>query len=187
MSLNKIIKSQKSVKNFSSEKPDWRAIIEAIDSARYAPMAGGNYTPKFILVDDTEKIQKLAVATQEDFVATAHYVVVVCSNPSRVINLYGKRGEIYSHQQAGAAIQNFLLKIEYLNLSTHWIRHFVDSQVRKILNIPLNINVEAILPVGYEYKKSRTIKSKIDLDQILYFNKYKNKKMKKPRIVKQWA
>lgn len=181
MELNKAIQSRTSVRKFKSKKPDWKLIVECIDAARYAPMAGGNYTLKFILVDDPETIQKLADCAQQDFIAQAQYVVVVCSNSSRTTNAYGKRGEIYCRQQAGAAIQNFLLKIEESGLSTCWIGHFTENEIKRGLKIPEDINIEAFFPIGYEYEKKRTRKYKIDLDNILYFNKYKQKKLKKPK------
>jgi len=181
MDLNKAIQSRTSVRKFNSKKPNWRDIIECIDAARYAPMAGGNYTLKFILVDNPEIIKKISEAAQQDFVSQAHYVVVVCSNPSRTVNAYGKQGEIYSRQQAGAAIQNFWLKIIELGLSTCWVGNFVESQIKKTLKIPEEINVEAVFPVGLEYEKKRTRKARIDLDNILYFNKYGEKRMKKPK------
>lgn len=181
MQLDKAIRSRTSVRKFRSKKPDWQLIIECIDATRYAPMAGGSYTLKFILVGNPETIQKLADCAQQDFIAQAHYVVVVCSNPSRTKNAYGKRGEMYCKQQAGAAIQNFLLKIEESGLSTCWIGHFTESEIRRELKIPEDIDVEGFFPIGYEYEKKRTRKAKINLDNILYFNKYKQKKLKKPK------
>ncbi len=177
MDLDKAIKSRSSVRKFKSKKPDWRDIIECIDSARFVPSAGGNYTLKFILVDNPESIQKIAEACQQDFIATAHYVVVVCSNPERLKNAYGKQGENYSRQQAGAGIQNFLLKIEEAGLSTCWIGYFVESQIKRELKVPEEVNVEAVFPIGFEFEKKRTKKAPIDLDMVLYFNSYGHKKM----------
>ncbi len=183
MELDKAIQKRHSVKKFSSKKPDWREIIECIDGARYAPMAGNNYTLKFILVDDEEKITKISEASQQPFISQAKYVVVVCSNPSRTINEYGDSGKEWCRQQAGAAIQNFLLKIEEAGLAACWIGYFVEEQIKRELKIPAEINVEALLPIGYEYEKPRVRKAKIDLDRILYFNSYNQKKMKSPKKV----
>jgi nitroreductase len=180
MELNKAIQSRRSVRKFKNKKPNWKDILECIDSARYAPMAGNNFSLKFILVDNSEKIAKLADAAQP-FIAKAKYVVVVCTNPSRTVNSYDKRGEIYCRQQAGAAIQNFLLKIEEKGLSTCWVGAFVDNMVKEILEIPKDINVEALFPIGYEFEKPRTRKMKIDMDRILYFNSYGNTKMNTPK------
>lgn len=180
MDLDKAIQNRHCVRKFNSKKkPDWRNIIECIDSARYAPMAGGNYTLKFILVDDEEKISKIAEAAQQDFIAEAKFVVVVCSNPARTVNLYGKKGECYAKHQAGAAMENFFLKIAEFGLSTCWVGHFVEEQIKDLLKIPEDVDIDAIFPVGYESEKPRTRKAKIDLDRILYFNRYGNVKMKK--------
>jgi nitroreductase len=179
MDIDKAIQERHCVRKFSNKKPNWRNIIECIDAARYAPMAGGNFTLKFIMVDDEEKINKIAEAAQQDFIATASFVVVVCSNPSRPVNAYGKKGECYAKQQAGAAMENFFLKITEYGLATCWVGHFVEEQIKKELKIPEDINVDAIFPIGYEQEKPRTRHAKIDLDRILYFNRYGNVHMKK--------
>lgn len=178
MELNKTIKNRKSVRKFSSKKPDWRDILECIDSMRYIPIAGGNYTLKLILIKDKEKIKKIAKLSEQDFIAETKYLLVVCSNPKRLINSFDEKGKIYSRQQAGAGIQNFLLKITELNLSTCWIGHFDEKKIKKLLKIPEGIDIEAVFPIGFEYEKKRTIKEKIPLDNILYFDEYENKKMK---------
>ncbi len=182
MELNKAIRERHSVRRFKSQIPDWRDIFDCIDSMRYSPMAGGNFTLKFILVDDKEKIIKLAEAAQQNFIQQTSYVLVVCSDLSRTVNAYEKRGEIYCRQQAGAAIQNFLLNITEKKLSTCWIGHFIEEQVKRTLRIPEEINVEAMFPIGYEFKKPLKKRVKSDLDKALYFNIYKNTK-RKPRLV----
>jgi len=177
MELDKAIKSRHSSKEFKQKKPDWRKIIECIDYARYAPMAGNLFTLRFILVDNKEKIKKISEACQQQFISKANYVVVACSNYSKTSNAYGGKAEIYSRQQAGAGIQNFLLRIQEAGLSTCWIGAFVEEQIQRELKIPEGINVEAVFPIGYEIKKPKQ-KKKINLDQILYFNSYGTTKMK---------
>ena len=178
MNLDKAIQERKSVRSYKSKKPDWRDIIECIDAARYAPMAGGTCSLKIILIDDEKAIQKIAEASQQEFIKQVSYVIVVCSNPIRTIRDFEDKGEIYVRQQAGAAIQNILLKLEEKGLATCWVGHFVEDQIKIPLGIPENIQVEAILPVGYELRKEKP-KKKIDLDRILYFYKYNNKRMRK--------
>lgn len=185
MQLDKAIQRRKSVRKFKSKKPDWRDIIEAIDSARYAPVAGKNFTMKFIVTEKKDKIQKIAEASQQDFISEVHYVIVACSDPKRLVNSFGERGEVFSRQQAGAAIQNFLLSLEEKGLSTCWIGHFAEDQIKNIFGIPGNVNVEAVFPIGYNYDKKEP-REKISLDSILYFDKYKNKKMNKEKMEKKF-
>ncbi|HQJ57987.1 MAG TPA: nitroreductase family protein [Candidatus Pacearchaeota archaeon] len=176
MGVERLIKARRSIRKFKSSKPDWREIIECIDSTRYAPMAGNNFSLKFILVEDGEKIQKLAEAAQQNFITKAKYVIVVCTTPGRTETAYGERGSKYLKQQAGAAIQNLLLKLTECKLATCWVGHFVDEQVKDILDIPDEIDVEAMFPIGYPYEKPKE-KRYIELDSILYFNRYDNKRM----------
>ena len=177
MQLDEAIKGRKSAKKFSSKKPDWREIIECIDAARFAPLAGGIPTLKFILISDKEKINAIAEASQQDFISKAHYVVVVVSNPNLTVKSFGSRGEIYARQQAGAAMQNFLLSIESKKLAACWVGHFNEKQIKRELKIPDNVNLEAVIPVGYEFKKEKPGR-KPNFDSMLHFEKYGNKKMK---------
>lgn len=181
MNLDKAIQRRKSVRSFSNKEPNWRKIIEAIDAARHAPMAGNNYSLRFILVDDKKQIQRIAEATQQDFCKEVNYIVVVYTNPKRTINAYGeKRGIRYCRQQAGAAIQNFLLKLTGLGLDTCWVGHFYDEMIKEVLGVPEDCLIEAVFPIGYELNKTKQ-PPKIDIDRILFFNKYNNKKMWKPK------
>lgn len=181
MELDKAIQARHSVRKFSSRKPNWRYIVECIDASRFAPMAGNNFTLKFILVDDSEKIQKIADACQQSFVAQAKYIVVVCSKPERIINAYGKEGEIFARQQAGAAIENFLLKIVEKKLATCWVGYYSEDLIKRTLDIPKDVQVEAVFPIGYEYEKIAKKKHKTNLDNILHFNSYENRKMNPER------
>ncbi|MBU3913525.1 MAG: nitroreductase family protein [Nanoarchaeota archaeon] len=183
MKFDDIIKERRSVRRFSSKKPKWEDIIEAIDAANKAPLAGNIYALRFILVDDKEKIKEMAEASQQKFIEQANYVFAVCTDKTSLVKSYDERGEIYARQQAGAAIENFLLKIVELGLSSCWVGAFVDDEVKRILEIPNdneNLQVEALLPVGYEMPGHKLKPKDANLDNILWFNKWKNKYMKEP-------
>jgi len=177
MKLNDAIQSRRSIRKFKDKKPDWRKIIEAIDSARYAPMAGNIFTLKFVLVDKKEIIEKIAEYSSQEFIAQTDYLVVFITNPERTENAYGKQGTVFCRQQAGAAIQNFLLKIEEFGYATCWIGFFNENKIKTLLKIPEENNIEGIFPIGYanEKPKSRNIR---DLNNFLYFNDFKNNRMK---------
>lgn len=183
MDLDKSIQERKSVRKFSNKKPDWRDIIEAIDSCRYAPMSGNNYSLKFIMTKDKEIIKKIAQACQQSFIEEAPFVVVVLNDPARTLNLFGEKGQNYLKHQAGAAIENFLLKIQDYGLSSCWVGHFVEYLIKETLKIPEGIEVEAVLPIGYEAKGITTKRRKIDLNRILFFDKYGERRMKDHSIV----
>ncbi len=180
MDVDSAIKSRKSVRGFKDKKPDWRDIIDCIDKVRFSPSAGKNFTLKIILVNDKAKIQKIANAAEQSFIAEAQYVVVIYSDPSRLISLFENKGKTYSRQQAGAAMENFLLAIEDKGLSTCWVGHFDENMIKKELKIPPKMEIEALFPVGYEFGKTAK-RNRINLDSILYFNEHGKKKMNTPK------
>lgn len=178
MDLIKAIKERRSVKKFSKDKPDWRKIIRAIDATRFAPSAGNNFVMKFILVSEKGAIKEIAKATQQDFVGTAHYVVVAVSDDSKLVRLYKDRGVRYSSQQAGAAIENFLLTLTEFGLETTWVGYFYEDQIREALGIPSTQTVEAVFPIGILAKNVKVKKmKKLDLENVVYFDKWGNKFM----------
>ena len=177
MQLENAIKKRKSVRRYALKKPDWRKIIQAIDFARYAPSAGNRISWRFILVSDEGKIQELADASQQKFVGDAKYVVAVVSEDSRFTRSYGERGSRYASQQAGAAIQNFLLALEERGLVTCWVGSFADEQVKRVLGVSDSLVVEALFPIGFETKIKTAKKFKQNLDNLIYFEKWGNKKM----------
>jgi nitroreductase len=87
---------------------------------------------------------------------------------------------MYSKQQVGASIENMLLKVTDLGLASCWVGAFSDETVKRILEIPEDIGVEAMLPIGYELGNTKQ-KQKPELDRILFFDKWKNKYMR-PKV-----
>lgn len=184
MQLKKAIESRRSIRRYKPKSPNWKRIIECIDSARFAPMAGNLFTLNFILIDDFEKIQKIADASFQPFIAEAKYLVVFISNKGKTQNSYEERSEKYIKQQAGAAMQNFLLRLEEEGLSTCWIGLYDDDKIKEILNIPDKHEVEAIFPIGYAAERPKQRHSGFrDINGYLFFNKFKNKRMKKDNSV----
>ena len=180
MDFDSLVQSRASVRSFSGKKPDWRAIIECVDAARYIPRAGKDFTMKFIILKDKEKIQKISDYAEQDFFANVHYLVAVYSDPKRLKLSFGEeKAEIYSRQQAGAAIQTILLALHNRGLSGCWVGHYDEEEVKKLLKIPDEMELEAVIPVGYEFNKTKLSK-KIDMDNILFFDEHKKKKMKEP-------
>ena len=182
MDVEKAIKTRHSARSFKeTKKADWRDVIKAIDAANYSPQAGNISTLRFILIMEPEKISKLTECCQQRFVRKSNYIVVVCSDMTQIKRAYKERADKYARQQAGAAIQNFLLEITNLNLGSCWVGEFDENGVKDALLIPEDIEIEALIPVGYEMgsiKERRNPK----LDDVIYFHKWKNKFMKPKKM-----
>ena len=65
------------------------------------------------------------------------------------------------------------MKITEFGLATCWIGDFVDDDVKRVLDIPDNIIVEALFPIGYEMPPKAKQETKTALDNILFFDTWK--------------
>jgi nitroreductase len=171
MKVQDAIESRCSIRKFSNKKVNWDKVLEAIDAANQAPFAGNINNLKFIIIENPKTIQKLTECCQQDWINDSSYVVVVCADTKKLIDLYDNLGKTYSKHQVGAAIQNFLLRITELGLASCWVGSFVDNQIKRELKIPENYDVEAILPIGYSSKKTKKPK-KERLEKTIFWEKW---------------
>ncbi len=177
MDLNIALKKRTSVREYSLKKPEMELVIEAIEAANLAPSPGNLAILRYIIVEDKKQIKEISQACQQPFIEQASILVVVCTDSKNVRLLYNKRTEKYIRQTAGAAIQNFLLKITDLGLASCWVGAFSDFTIHNILKIPEDKEIEAVLPVGYQPKTCKTTqRKKLELDNRLFFAKYGEKK-----------
>jgi len=186
MNFDKLLEKRASIRNFSSKKPKEGDIIDIIDAGNKAPSPGNLPIAHYTIVENPESINRIADACQQDFIKDAKVIIVVCSNPGKVEIMYDKRAAKYVKQQIGAAIENMLLKITDLKLASTWVGAFSEITIRNTLKIPDKVEIEAILPIGYEEKTSKTTqKKKTPLEARVFFEKYKNKEKKPIPKMKQ--
>lgn len=172
MKFDEIIEARHTVREFKKgKKPDYKDILEVVNCASKGPLAGNQPCLKYVIVTEKDKIKQLAEAAQQNFIADIEYCIVVCSDKKFLKKSFYDRADIYSRQQAGAAIMTMLLKITELGLASCWVGAFAEDTVKRAIGIPADLDVEAILPIGYEMGKPKK-KTKPNLDSILFFNGY---------------
>lgn len=173
MQVDEAIRKRYSCRAFAKKRISNDAIKAILEAARNAPAAGNIFTVRIVVVSDEEKKIALAnAAFQQDFVAQASHVIVVCSDKRNLEMAYGERALLYARQQAGAAIENMMLKITDLDLGACWVGAFDEQEVKAILNVPENVDVEALIPVGYAAERQK-LRRKPDLDKITFLEVYR--------------
>jgi nitroreductase len=170
MEFDEIIEKRHSVRSFkTTKKPDYKDVLAAVYAATKAPLAGNLPCMKYVVVTDKKKISKLADAAQQEFIAEAHYVIIVCSDKSFLEKNFLDRTDMYSRQQAGAAVENILLKLVDVGLSGCWVGAFADDMVRRVIGIPGNVVIEALIPLGYEMGKTKS-PQRPDINSLVFFD-----------------
>jgi SagB-type dehydrogenase family enzyme len=89
-----------------------------------------------------------AVALDQEPVADAPAVLVIAAVLQRTSVKYGERGRRYVHMEVGHAAQNVYLQAGSLGLGTVMVGAFDDAAVRRVLGLPHEEEVLALMPVG---------------------------------------
>ncbi len=178
MQLTDAIKYRTSTKKFDGKKPDWKKLIQAVDLARFVPMAGNEFSLKFILIENEETIQKITDACQQEFVKTAGAILVVVSDRNHVKKMYDHNDKGFAAQQAGSAIQSILLALTEKKIDSCWVGFFDDNLMKEATEVPGKFTIEAIIPIGFNSPlKNKQNKQKPKLENVFYFESWGNKKM----------
>ncbi|MEM2900682.1 MAG: nitroreductase family protein [Thermoplasmata archaeon] len=169
MDIIDAIKGRRSVRNFTDEDVDEDTIRKLIELGNLAPSAGNLQARDFVVVRDAKKRALLAEASRQSFVSKAPVVLVVCANKERIIH-YGERGiNLYSVQDASAAVENILLAAHSFGLGTCWVGAFSEEKVAKVLSLPKHVRPVAIIPIGH-YSKKPEPTSRIEVDKLMHID-----------------
>ena len=162
-----LLYQRRSIRRYKPIKLDSDTIQKLIKAALLSPSSRGLQPWQFIVADDSEVLTQLAAAKKgAEFLKNAALGIVILADPAR--------SDVWV-EDASIAAAILHLTAESLGLGSCWIqireRRFSETEtaeeyVRRILGIPENLKVAAIISIGYpdESKPSHT-------DQELKFNK----------------
>ena len=169
------IKARHSTRDFTSKKIKRRDLLKILNAGNLAPSAGNLNSWVFVVIDDDELLPKIADATLfPEIFSNVRTAIIVCSKTSRVTAEYPERGKLYAAHNTGAAIQNMLLAAAELGIASLWLGGLNEDKIRLILEIPDDIDVHAIIPLGYERAPHKR-PSKKPTSQITFFNAWAEK------------
>ena len=103
-------------------------------------------------------------------------LIIVCSNTSKWVNRYGKRGrDFYSIVDGAFASMLMLLTSVNQGIGACFVGAFEDDKVSEILNFPKHVKPIGIITLGYPAERTRKYE-RIDLTKIVYYERYGNSK-----------
>jgi Nitroreductase len=170
MDIFDAIKSRRSIRAYMNREVEEEKLKKVLDAARLAPSAVNRQEWKFIAVRDKETRKKLGVAAGgQKFVGTAPVVIVACATESGRVMACGQSAYTVDLSIATAYMT---LEAYEQGLGTCWIGSFFEDQIKDILNIPGNVRIVAVTPLGYpaERPEPRPRKS---FDEVVCWEKYK--------------
>jgi Nitroreductase len=162
MALLDVIGNRRSIRAYKNERIPKDKLLNLLEAARLAPSAGNRQLWKFIVVDDEGTRQQLVKAcNNQAFVSSASHVIAGVGDPVQK----------WHQVDLAIALEHIVLEAADLGLGTCWIGAFNEDEVKKILKVPADKKVVALLTVGVpaETPDARPRKA---LDEIVSYNAY---------------
>jgi len=176
MEFELVLKKRRMVRSFKDTQVDDTHVMKLLKNAHRAPSAGFLQQQEFIIIRNKETKTKLAeAAVNQDFIAQAPVVIVVCSNTDRVVKRYGDRGvNFYSVIDGAFASMLILLTVVNEGLSACFVGAFNDNEVSKILKLPKYVKPIGLIPVGHANEPPEKFE-RISLEEIVHYERYGQK------------
>ena len=148
MTAFEAIIQRQSVRAYADQPVPPELIQQLLAAAFAAPSANNSRPWEIIVVTDQVLREQLSQThTWSGFIKHAPLVLVMCGNP--------RKSPGHWLEDVCAAIENVLLAAPALGLASCWVAARGDAEneredhVRAALGIPSDINVVALLPIGY--------------------------------------
>jgi nitroreductase len=150
MNIMESITARRSVRSFLPEKVSPDLVTKLLEAARWAPTPGNLQFRRFVVIEDSEIIQKVAAATlNQPFLGTVPLVIAACTNPQAAQQALGDRGPMLAFMEAAAAMENILLAAHGEKLASCWVGLFDEQKVNRILACPVESTTVALAAIGH--------------------------------------
>lgn len=172
MEIHRAIQTLKSTKKYLDKELDWAKLTDIVDSIRHTPSAGDIANWKIIIVKDKKTKEEIAkVSADQLWISTAPVLLIVCNDQSEMERMFKGKADYYSTQSCAAGIQNILLMANAVGVDSAWVRTFNSDRIKKILDIPENIKIDAMVTLGYADKREKG-ERKTETRNVVYFEKW---------------
>jgi nitroreductase len=140
MSLIDKVLSRRSIRAYAKKRVSTPVLNKILEAGRQAPSAGNRQPWHFIVVTEEEIKRKLSWGRVNWFIKDAPITIVGCAN---------SESGVWSIVDTTIALQNMVIAAWVLGLGSCWIGAFKKEDVKKLLNVPDDWKVVALVTLGY--------------------------------------
>ena len=147
MTFLELASTRYSVRAYKADPIPQETLDTILQAGRIAPTAC-NYQPqKIFVVQNPELRAKLAECSPCTFDAPT--ILVVCYDKDREAESRMMPGYTFGEMDSTIVCTHMMLQAWELGIGTCWVGLFNDDAVSKALDLPENLQVAALLPMGY--------------------------------------
>jgi nitroreductase len=163
VSLVDVVLSRRSIRRYEQKEIPKDVLDKILDAGRQAPSAANKQPWRFIVVTDPEIKVELSKGMFNRFIKDTPVTIVGCAHKDIIA---GK----WSIVDTTIALQNMVIAAWAMGVGSCWIGDFNEGKVKKLLSIPENWNIVALVSFGYPAEKPQPKKK--PLEEIASFNKF---------------
>ena len=170
MEVMEAILKRRSVRAYEPREVEEDKLLRVLEAGRLSPSASNRQERRFVVVKDAGMRKLLSEAAKnQKFVAEAPVVIVACAAVDT--DYVMACGQLAYPIDTAIAVDHMTLQAVEEGLGTCWIGAFDEGRVKGILDIPEEVRVVSLLPIGYPADVSRP-KSRMSLDEIVMQEKW---------------
>ncbi|UCH19730.1 MAG: nitroreductase family protein [Deltaproteobacteria bacterium] len=167
MEFKELVKARRSCRSFDTSALTDDQLNAILEAGQWAPSPLNLQPWQFIIVTDPEIKAGIKAIAEEarqgvvdqggpgwvnkypmDFIAEAPVLIVVVVDPAK-----GGLGTFFGQQYGAlsascACVQNMMLAAADMGLGSLWLTFFDPEKLRDLLDIPANLEVTGVLPIG---------------------------------------
>jgi len=166
MDVSEAIQKRRSVRKYQTRNIENDKLDRVLEAGRLAPSARNLQEWRFVVVRDGSRRKRLAEAAKgQTFVGEAPVVIAACAT---VTDYVMTCGQLTYPIDLAIAVEHMVLASAAEGLGTCWIGAFYEEEVKKVLNIPPEVRVVALLAIGYP-DESPSLRPRKEMDEIVAF------------------
>ena len=172
MDVMTALTGHQSIKSYLPTPVEPEKIEKILEAGRLAPSACNNQCRKFIVVTDPDvKKQIHEKAGTQTMIVEAPVVLVLCATPDPDEPDLMPCGELKHPIDTALCGAYMMLEAYEQGLGTCWLGFFKQDAVKEVLQIPADVNVVTMIPVGY-HDGTQARKPRKPLTEIVSYNCY---------------
>jgi nitroreductase len=168
MDVIEAIQTRRSIRRFKPESLQKEHLKKILKAAQLAPSAGNKQPWRFIVVTDpTTKARLGKIARNQTWISNAGAIIVALAMDKKSPQVYEK----WVERDVMTAVEHMVLAAWSLGYGSCWIGAFIEEDVKVLLDIPQEMTVMNLLPIGVpnEHPEKRPRKS---FHEIFHEEKY---------------
>lgn len=141
------LRKRRSIRKYRPDAIEPEKINRILEAARIAPSAANRQPWHFFVIQTPAKREALRSAYDQDWFLSAPVIVCACARTSEAWQR--SDGVNYAIVDVAIAFEHLVLAAAVEGLGTCWIGAFKPEEVRKVLDLPENMEPIAMTPLGY--------------------------------------